>query len=424
MPMLKSAYRPPGDSALWDSFLFSLERTLRVARISPTTAEFLTHPKRAVSVALPIQMDDGKVRFFTGYRVLHDISRGPAFGGVRYHPGVSLGQTCGLAAWMTLKAAVYNLPYGGAAGGITIDPKSLSSQELERLSRRYISSLTTLIGPEEDILAPDVGTDARIMAWFMDTYSMNVGQTVAGVVTGKPDTLGGSHGETEAGGQALVYILEELAARERLPVRGATLAIQGFGYLGRSVARTAHKEGLKVVAVATSKGGVYDPAGLDVAALERHYQQHGSLVGFPAQAVLNEQLLTLDVDYLVPAAIEGVIHENNAGKIRAKTVLEGANGAITPEADRLLRSRGVLVVPDVLAGGGGMVLSYLEWVQGLVMFFWDEAEVEAKLRETVREAFAEVSARAQSLENDLRLGAYALALERINEAAVLRGVYP
>jgi glutamate dehydrogenase (NAD(P)+) len=422
--MFRTAYRPPGDSSLWDSFLYSLERTMRVSHIHPSTVEWLTHPVRSLTLSLPVQMHDGRVRFFDAHRVVHDMSRGPAFGGVRYHPSVSLGQTCGLAAWMTLKAAVYNLPYGGSAGGIALNPRALSEHELEKVSRRYVSALGSLIGPEEDILAPDVGTNAQVMAWYMDTYSMNVGQTVAGVVTGKPPSLGGSALETEAGGQALIYVLEELARRKGLPLKGASLAVQGFGYLGRSVARTAVREGLKVVAVATSQGGVYDPQGLDVAALEAHYQQHGHLQGFPAQPLLNEHLLQLPVDYLVPAAQEGVLHRDNASKVQAKVILEGANGAITPEADALLRSHGKIVVPDVVAGGGGMVLSYLEWVQGLVMFFWDQAEVEQRLRDSVHETFEQVYQRAQSLEDDLRLGAYALAIERINEAALARGVYP
>jgi glutamate dehydrogenase (NAD(P)+) len=377
-----------------------------------------------VGISIPVKMDDGSVHKFMGYRVIHDISRGPALGGVRIHKDVSLGQTCGMAAWMTLKSAVYGLPFGGSAGGIMASPAELSSRELERLSRRYVAELIELIGPDQDILAPDVGSDARVMAWFQDTFTMTKGQTTLSAVTGKPTALGGVTERDEGGGQGLVYVLSDLAKTYGWPVYGATIAIQGFGQVGSAVARYALKEGLKVVAVSTSRGGVYAPEGLDIAALEAHYKINHHLQGFPGKAISNDELLGMGVDYLVPAAIEGVIHKENADQIAAKVVIEGANGAITASAEQVLRQRGVGVVPDVLANGGGLVLSYLEWVQDLSMLFFEENEVQNRLREYIHQALAGVLERGKSLKGDLRAAAYALALERINEAARLRGVYP
>ncbi len=422
---LRNAYRPPGDASLWESFLRRLEATIKVARIHPATIQYLTHPKRSVGVSLPVVMDDGGVRNFTAYRVIHNIARGPALGGVRYHPEVGLGQTCGMAAWMTLKSAVFGLPFGGSAGGVVVDPDKLSRRELERLSRRYVTELIELIGPDEDVLAPDVGTNDTVMAWFQDTFSMTRGQTTLSAVTGKPPQLGGVAVKDEGGGQGLVYVLSDLAQVNGWPVVGASMAIQGFGQVGSAVARYAVREGLKVVAISTSQGGVHNPEGLDVAALEQHYAERGSLEGFAGgKHITNHELLTLKVNYLVPAAVEGVINEHNAQQIAAQVVLEGANGAITPEAEYLLKLQGIRVVPDVLANGGGLVLSYLEWVQDLSMLFFEEGEVQQKLREFIHQSLQAVLERAKPLQGDLRTGAYALAVERINEASRLRGVYP
>ncbi|MCS7068343.1 MAG: Glu/Leu/Phe/Val dehydrogenase [Meiothermus sp.] len=422
---LRNTYRPPGDASLWDSFLRRLESTIKVARIHPATIEYLTHPKRSVGVSLPVVMDDGSVRNFTAYRVIHNIARGPALGGVRYHPEVGLGQTCGMAAWMTLKSAVFGLPFGGSAGGVVVDPDKLSRRELERVSRRYVTELIELIGPDEDVLAPDLGTNETVMAWFQDTFTMSRGQTTLSAVTGKPTQLGGVAVRDEGGGQGLVYVLSDLAQVFGWPVVGASVAIQGFGQVGSAVARYAVREGLRVVAVSTSRGGVYNPEGLDVAALEQHYAERGHLEGFPGgQPITNHELLTLKVNYLVPAAVEGVINERNARQIAAQVVLEGANGAITPEAEYLLKLQGIQIVPDILANGGGLVLSYLEWVQDLSMLFFEEGEVQQKLREFVHQSLQAVLERAKPLQGDLRAGAYALALERINEASRLRGVYP
>ncbi len=422
---LRNAYRPPGDASLWDSFLRRLEATIKVAKIHPATIQYLTHPKRSVGVSLPVVMDDGSVRNFTAYRVIHNIARGPALGGVRYHPEVGLGQTCGMAAWMTLKSAVFGLPFGGSAGGVVVDPDKLSRRELERVSRRYVTELIELIGPDEDVLAPDVGTNETVMAWFQDTFTMTRGQTSLSAVTGKPPQLGGVAVKDEGGGQGLVYVLSDLAQVKGWPVVGASMAIQGFGQVGSAVARYAVREGLKVVAVSTSQGGVYNPEGLDVAALEQHYVERGNLEGFPgAKPITNHELLTLKVNYLVPAAVEGVINERNARQIAAQVVLEGANGAITPEAEYLLQLQGTQIVPDILANGGGLVLSYLEWVQDLSMLFFEEGEVQQKLREFIHQSLQAVLERAKPMQGDLRAGAYALALERINEASRLRGVYP
>jgi glutamate dehydrogenase (NAD(P)+) len=415
------AYRPPDDPGLWDAFLERLEKTLKVAKIHPTTVEYLAHPKRLVTVSLPVVMDDGKVRVFQGYRVVHDIARGPAKGGVRLHPSVTLGQTAGLAAWMTLKAAVYDLPFGGAAGGVAVDPKALSKRELERLVRRYTAELVNLIGPDMDILGPDVGTDQQTMAWIMDTYSMTVGSTVPGVVTGKPHALGGTEGRDDAAGYGVARVLLELAGRRGLPLEGARVAVQGFGQVGGIFALHAAALGLKVVAVSTSRGAMYQEEGLPVEAVLRHYEATGEL---PRYDLAAEELFALPVDYLVLAALEGALDGEGAKVVQARAVLEAANFGLTPEAEAYLLGKGVLVVPDLLTGGGGLLASYLEWVQDLNMFFWSEEEVRQRFAKSVAKAVAEVCARAEALGGDLRTGALALALERLNEATRLRGVYP
>lgn len=415
------AYRPPEDAGLWEAFLERLERTLKVAQAHPTTVEYLAHPKRLVTVSLPVVMDDGKVRVFQGYRVVHDIARGPAKGGVRLHPGVTLGQTAGLAAWMTLKAAVYDLPFGGAAGGVAVDPRQLSKRELERLVRRYTAELVNLIGPDIDILGPDVGTDEQVMAWIMDTYSMTVGSTVPGVVTGKPHALGGTAGRDDAAGFGVALVLKELAQRRGLPLEGAKVAVQGFGQVGAGFALHAQALGLKVVAVSTARGTIYQEEGLDVAQVLRHYEATGELPRYDLPA---EELFALPVDHLVLAALEGALDGEKARGVKAKVVLEAANFGLTAEAEAHLVGKGVLVVPDLLTGGGGLLASYLEWVQDLNMFFWSEEEVRQSFAKSVAKAVAQVCARAEALGSDLRTGALALALERLNEATRLRGVYP
>ncbi|MGC8967238.1 MAG: Glu/Leu/Phe/Val family dehydrogenase [Thermus sp.] len=415
------AYRPPEDPGLWEAFLERLERTLRVAPLHPTTVEYLTHPKRLVTVSLPVVMDDGKVRVFQGFRVVHDIARGPAKGGVRLHPSVTLGQTAGLAAWMTLKAAVYDLPFGGAAGGVAVDPGLLSPRELERLVRRYTAELVNLIGPDMDILGPDLGTNERVMAWIMDTYSMTLGSTVPGVVTGKPHALGGTEGRDDAAGLGVALILKEFARRWGFPLEGARVAVQGFGQVGGAFALHAQRMGLKVVAVSTSRGAMYQEEGLPVEEVLAHYEATGVL---PRHDLDPEELLALPVDYLVLAALEGALDGERAKRVQAQAVLEAANFGLTPEGEAYLLGKGVRVVPDLLTGGGGLLASYLEWVQDLNMFFWSEEEVRHSFAKSVAKAVTEVCERAEALSTDLRTGAMVLALERVNEATRLRGVYP
>ncbi|WP_337844329.1 Glu/Leu/Phe/Val dehydrogenase [Thermus sp.] len=415
------AYRPPEDPGLWDVYLEWLERALKVGQVHPTTLEYLAHPKRLVTVSLPVVMDDGKVRFFQGFRVVHDIARGPAKGGVRYHPQVTLGQTAGLAAWMTLKAAVWDLPFGGAAGGVAVDPKALSGRELERLTRRYTAELIGLIGPDVDILGPDLGTDQQVMAWIMDTYSMTVGSTVPGVVTGKPHALGGSEGRDEAAGLGVALVLKEVAERRGLPLRGARVALQGFGQVGAGFARKAEALGLRVVAVSTRRGAMYREEGLPVEELLAHYEATGEL---PHYDLAPEELFALPVDYLVLAAQEGALDGEGARGVRARAVLEAANFGLTLEAEAHLLGRGVVVVPDLLTGGGGLLASYLEWVQDLNMFFWTREEVESHFARKVASTVAEVLSEAEGGGLDLRMAALGLALRRLDEATRLRGVYP
>ncbi len=415
------AYRPPDDPGLWGLYLEHLERAWSWVRMDPSTLEYLAHPKRLVTLSLPVIMDDGKVRVFQGYRVVHDIARGPAKGGVRLHPGVSLGQTAALAAWMTLKAAVFNLPFGGAAGGIALDPKGLSRRELERAVRRYTAELVNLIGPDIDILGPDLGTDPEVMAWIMDTYSMTVGGTVPGVVTGKPEALGGVLGRHDAVGLGAFLVLEALAQKQDLPLEGARVAVQGFGQVGAGFAQEAYARGFKVVALSTRRGTMYDPGGLPLAEVLAHYQEKGDL---PRYDLAPEEIFGLEAEYLVLAAQEGALDGERARGVRAKVILELANFGLAPEAEAYLLGQGVLVLPDLLTGGGGLLASYLEWVQDLNMFFWDLEETLAHFRERVEATVAEVLERAEALGREVRAGALALALERLDEASRLRGVYP
>ncbi len=424
--MFESAYEPPGDPGLWGDFLLNLERTLRFSEIEPSTIEYLIHPRRIVTLSIPIRMDDGRVHFFTGYRVVHDVARGPAKGGVRYHPSVTVGGTLGLAAWMTLKSAVLKLPFGGAAGGVAVDPRDLSLAEKERLTRRYTSELVELIGPESDILGPDLGTDEQVMSWVVDTYSMNKGETSLGVSSGKPASLGGTLGRGDAAGRGMAYIVEALSEHTGLPLSGgASVAVHGFGQVGRGAAQAMASMGGRVVAIATRSGGVYNDRGLDLEALERHYRRSGNYLDFhEAEPLTAEELLALEVDYLVPASVEGVINRDNAHSVCAKVVVEGANGPLTTEADEILRKKGVLVIPDILANGGSLVVSYLEWVQDFSMFFWTTEAVRTKLKEVLTRALDDVWQQVEREQLDLRLAAYVLGVNRVNEAMVPRGVYP
>jgi len=387
--------------------------------------DVLRHCKREFTVHFPVEMDDGTVRVFTGYRVHHNEARGPVKGGIRFHPGVTLDEVKALAMWMTWKCAVVGLPYGGAKGGVIVDPRTLSPRELENLTRRYATEISLLVGPERDIPAPDMGTDPQIMAWFMDTYSMHRGFSVPGVVTGKPLSVGGSLGRFEATGRGLFYIGQEACEHRGMALAGATVAVQGIGNVGAAAARFYREAGARVVAVSGSRGGVYNPAGLDVDDVLRRREQQGALPAADGtQAITNEELLELPVDILIPAAIEGQIHEGNADRIRARMIIEGANGPTTPGADRVLSSRGVFIVPDILANSGGVIVSYFEWVQDLQSFFWEEEEVNQRMQRLLRRAYREVADLAERERVTMREAADMLGVSRVVEATKARGIYP
>ncbi len=381
--------------------------------------------ERELIVHFPVKMDDGRIKVFTGYRVQHSDIRGPAKGGIRFHPAVTLDETKALAAWMTLKTAVVHIPYGGSKGAVACDPKVLSKDELERLTRRYASEISLVIGPERDIPAPDVGTNPQIMAWIMDTYSMSKGYSVLGVVTGKPIALGGSKGRLEATGRGCTITAKLSAQHLGISFDGATVAVQGFGNVGSVSAILLAKEGCKIIAVSDSKGGIYNQKGLDVEDVRSHKKATGSVVGYKdAEAITNAELLELQCDILLPAALEDAICAPNAASVKARMIVEGANGPITPEADDILCDNGKFVVPDVLANAGGVVVSYFEWVQGLQSFFWSEEEVNRQLQTVMDKAFHEVLEVSQRQKVDMRNGAYMLALKRIADAMETRGIFP
>jgi glutamate dehydrogenase (NAD(P)+) len=381
--------------------------------------------KKSVEVSIPVQMDDGNVRVFEGYRVTHNVARGPSKGGIRYHPGVTLDEVKSLAMWMTWKCALMGLPFGGAKGGVVCDPKRLSRHELERMTRRYTSEIINEIGPERDIPAPDVGTDASVMAWIFDTYSMNMGHSVLGVVTGKPLSIGGSLGRVEATARGSLYCMQALCQKQGSAFRDLRVSIQGFGNVGSNLARLLAAEGATVVAMSDSQSGIYNPAGIDVSAALAHKTERGTLAGLAGtEPISHEELLFVDCDVLAPCALEQVITEENAGRVRANVICEGANGPVTPSADEVLEERGVLVLPDVLANAGGVVVSYFEWVQGLQEYFWREDEVNAKLHDIMVRAFEETWATRERWGTSMRMAAYGIAVQRVSEATTTRGLYP
>jgi glutamate dehydrogenase (NAD(P)+) len=387
--------------------------------------QHLGTPRRELTVNIPLRRDDGTLEIVTGYRVQHNLSRGPAKGGIRYSPMVNIDEVRALAMWMTWKCALLDLPYGGAKGGVTIDPRCYSEPELERITRRYTSEISHFIGPDRDIPAPDIGTNERTMAWMMDTFSVNAGHTVLGVVTGKPLELGGSRGRASATSHGLGHVT--LKALESLQIRpaAATAAIQGFGKVGRDAAIFLADAGLKIVAVSDQYGAVTTPAGIDVRALARHVDASGTVVDFGgADTLPPRQLLELDVTVLIPAAIEGVLTADNAGRVRAPLIVEGANGPTTPEADEILECNGITVVPDILANAGGVLVSYFEWVQGNQAYWWSREDVEDRLRTRMLAAWDELSERARRDRRSLRRTATAMAVERVSEAHHLRGLYP
>jgi len=387
--------------------------------------DFLVLPHRELTVNFPVQMDDGGVRIFTGYRVHHSTVLGPTKGGIRYATEVDLDEVRALAMWMTWKCALMHLPYGGAKGGVAVDPRDLSRAELEHLTRRYTTEISVVIGPQRDIPAPDVGTNDQIMAWIMDTYSMHAGHSVPAVVTGKPVSIGGSAGRREATGRGVMIAAREAAAHAGTTLRDARVVVQGFGNVGSVSAYLLHDQGARIVGLSDIYGAIQNPDGIDPRAALRHAQQHGRLEGFPgAEAINNSQLLELPCDMLVPAAIEGQITRANAARIKAKIVVEGANGPTTPDADEILNERGVLIVPDILANAGGVIVSYFEWVQDLSSLFWSEGEINERLEPIMVKAFRGVVRLAKEREVDLRTAALIYAVRRVADALMTRGIYP
>lgn len=403
-----------------------LTRVAATMGLDNDMVNYLRMPRRELIVHFPVVMDDDSVRMFTGFRVHHNTTLGPTKGGIRYHPAVDLDECRALAMWMSWKCALMNLPYGGAKGGVIVDPKALSQNELRRLTRRYATEISPFIGPEIDIPAPDVGTNAQIMAWIMDTYSMHKGYSVPAVITGKPIGVGGTVGREYATGLGVTYVTRSLLKRKLgKQIEDATVAVQGFGNVGSWTARTMHERGAHVVAVSDVGGGVYSSRGLDPRHLRAYATETGSVLGYPgAETLTNEELLELDVDILVPAALEGQITAENADKIRARVIAEGANGPTTPEADEILNDKGVMIIPDILCNAGGVVVSYFEWVQDLQAFFWDEGEIRHQMERKLLDNLDEVLAVTLRTNQDLRTAAYTIAIGRIIEAVKLRGIYP
>jgi glutamate dehydrogenase (NAD(P)+) len=409
----------------WEMARSQLRQTASQIGMEDSMLNVLLECKKAVAVSVPTRMDDGSVRVFEGFRCTHNVARGPSKGGIRYHHEVTLEETKALAMWMTWKCALMGLPFGGAKGGVVVNPKELSVLELERMTRRYTTEIINFIGPEADIPAPDVGTSPREMAWIFDTYSMNKGYSVLGVVTGKPLEVGGSVGRVEATARGAAFCVREALRKQDLSIEGRRVAVQGFGNVGSNLALILAGQGATIVALSDSRGGVHNADGIDVQAALAHKQDTGSLEGFAgAEAITNDELLIVDCDVLAPCALEQVITGDNADQIKASIVCEGANGPVTPDADVILDDRGVLVLPDVLANAGGVVVSYFEWVQGLQEYFWKESEVNAKLNDIITRAFAETWRAHEERSLPMRQAAYALAVGRVAEATTTRGLYP
>jgi len=413
-----------GHGPVFGAMLQEFEGAAKILNLDKGLWKMLTHPKRQIVVSCPVQMDNGEIEVFTGYRVQYNITLGPAKGGIRYHPGVTLDEVTALAAWMTWKCAVAQLPFGGGKGGVICDPTRMSRRELEALTRRYTAEIIDAIGPDKDVPAPDVNTNEQIMAWFSDTYSMHVGHTSTAVVTGKPIEMGGSLGRREATGRGVMITARESAKHLGFALQGAKVAVQGFGNVGGIAAQLLAEQGAIVVGVTDWKGGVYNAGGIDAKALLAHVAQHKSVAGFAGGDMLkNEELFGLDVDILIPAALENQITEANAGQIKARLVVEGANGPTTPAATRMLHDRGVFVVPDILANGGGVTTSYFEWVQDRHGYFWSEKEVNERLEAKMMQAFDVVLQTAQRYKVDMRTAAYIVAINRVATVTKMRGMY-
>jgi glutamate dehydrogenase (NAD(P)+) len=410
----------------WESAQIQLAEAVRHLGLDDGTHQLLATPRRELTVSIPLRRDDGKIEVLRGYRVQHNLSRGPAKGGIRYHPSTDIDEVRALAMWMTWKCALIGIPYGGAKGGVTIDPRLYSKAELERVTRRYASEILPIIGPERDIPAPDVGTDEQTMAWIMDTYSVNMGYTVTGVVTGKPLSVGGSEGRGGATSRGVMYSAFAALKEAGVDPRDVTVAVQGFGKVGGLAAQFLHDAGCKVVAVSDVKGGAYNSMGLNPAAMLRAVRQGlESVAGYPGtDAITNDELFELDVDVLVPAALEGVIHDGNADNVQARFIVEGANGPTTPDADAILDQNNVTVVPDILANSGGVAVSYFEWVQDLQAYWWSEDEVNDRLREIMERSYRQVSNLAAEERVSLRTAAQMIGVGRVAEAHKTRGLYP
>jgi glutamate dehydrogenase (NAD(P)+) len=416
--------RAADEASPFAAMLVRYERAARLLDLEPGIDAILRHPERQIVVSVPVQMDAGHVEVFTGYRVIHNTARGPGKGGIRFDRGVTLDEVNALAAWMTWKCAVVDLPFGGAKGGVLCDPLAMSAGELERLTRRYTSGIIQTLGPDADVPAPDVNTNERVMAWVMDTYAMHVGHPVPAVVTGKPVALGGSLGRREATGRGCTIVAREALAHLGMRVQGATVAVQGFGNVGSVAAQLLAREGCRVVAIGDRTGALHDARGFDVDDAAAWVRVHTTLEGYPhGDRITNEELLTLDVDLLVPAALENVITSRNAGRVRAKVVCEGANGPTTAAADEILEANGVFVIPDILANAGGVTVSYFEWVQNRAGHYWPENMVNERLAEVMRRSFADVLRLARERGVSSRTAAYMLAVRRVASVHRLRGIY-
>ena len=412
------------DSA-WETALAQLDEVAELMGLAPGVHQILRAPKRALMVSVPFRKDDGSTQVCQGYRVHHNVTRGPAKGGIRYHPDVTLDEVKALAMWMTWKCAIAGIPFGGAKGGVAVDTKELNRAELERMTRRYASEILPLIGPERDIPAPDMNTNEEIMSWIMDTYSMNQGYSVPGVVTGKPVSIGGSRGRAGATSRGVMYIVFSTLKTLGLGIDEVSVAIQGYGKVGGHAAQLLHDAGCRVVAVSDVEGGLYRDRGLDPEAINRHKKEAGVVAGFPgADAISNADLLEVECDVLIPAAIEGVITVKNAEDVRAKVVCEAANGPITFEADKILTDRGIVVVPDILANSGGVTVSYFEWVQDIQAYFWSDDEVNDRLRQIMERSFVQVHDLAEEKGLTMRQAAHWIGVGRVAEAHLTRGLFP
>ncbi|HKR99582.1 MAG TPA: Glu/Leu/Phe/Val dehydrogenase [Candidatus Dormibacteraeota bacterium] len=409
----------------WHNAQRQVDNAAEILELSPGLRAVLREVRRELIVRFPVKLDNGKLRVFEGYRVQHNVTRGPAKGGLRFHPATDLDEVKALAMWMTWKCALANLPFGGAKGGVAVDPRTLSVRELERLTRRFASEISVLVGPDSDIPAPDVNTTPQIMAWIMDTISMEAGYSIPATVTGKPLDIGGSEGRPSATGRGVTITSLEACRLLGIDHTDAKVAVQGFGNVGSVSAELMHEAGFEVCAVSDVHGGIYQPDGLDMHKLAAHFKRTGGLADFPgAQPVTNSELLQLPVDILVPAALENVITAQNAGSIQARVIVEGANGPTTPDADHILEQRGVVVVPDILANAGGVTVSYFEWVQDLQSLFWEEGEINRRLEKILQRAFVQMVEQAKKHDVSMRLGAYLVAVKRVADATAVRGIYP